>query len=98
MPSLYLSSLYSFTALPTCTEMCSKHNEASHTILSTAAGEDVAPNCVEASGIVLSKHTKDLQHQSMKMKGQILRPSACMRIALCGIKQFQHCLYTIYIY
>lgn len=68
--------------------MCSKHNEAFHTIFSTAAGEDVAPNCVEASGIVLSKHTKDLQHQSMKMKGQILRPYACMHIARVALNHF----------
>lgn len=52
--------------------MCSKHNEASHTIFPAAAGQDVAPNSVEASGMGLSKHTKDLQHHhSMQMKGQL---------------------------
>lgn len=51
--------------------MCSKHNEASHTIFPAAAGQDVAPNSVEASRMGLSKHTKDLQHQSMQMKGQL---------------------------
>lgn len=66
--------------------------------LSTAAGQAGAPNCVEASGIVLSRHTKDLQHQSMKMKGQILRLSACMHIASRGIKSRQHRSHGIYIY
>lgn len=52
-------------------EMCSKRNEASHTIFPAAAGQDAAPNSVEASRMGLSKHTKDLQHQSMQMKGQL---------------------------
>ena len=60
-----------FTALANGTKMCSKHNEASQTIFPAAAGQDVAPNSVEASRMGLSKHTKDLQHQSMQMKGQL---------------------------
>lgn len=63
--------LHNFTALANGTKMCSKHNEASHTIVPAAAGQDVAPNSVEASRMGLSKHTKDLQHHSMQMKGQL---------------------------
>ena len=66
-----LTSLHNFTALATGTKMCSKHNEASHTILPAAAGQDAAPSTVEASRMGLSEHTKDLQHQSMQMKGQL---------------------------
>lgn len=63
--------LYSSTALANSTELCSKRNEASHTIFPAAAGQDVAPNSVEASRMGLLKHTKGLQHQPMKMKGQL---------------------------
>lgn len=63
--------LNSFTALASGTKMCSEHNEASHTIVPAAAGQDVAPNSVETSMMGLSKHTKDLQHHLMQMKGQL---------------------------
>lgn len=66
-----LTSLHNCTASANGTKMCSKHNEASHTIFPAAAGQDVAPNSVEASRMGLSKQTKDLQHQSMQMKGQL---------------------------
>lgn len=51
--------------------MCSKRNEAPHTIVPAAAGQDVAPNSVEASRMGLSKQTKDLQHHSMQIRGQL---------------------------
>lgn len=72
------------TPPPAGTERGSKQNEASRTMLCRRTS--CCTRRGEASGLVLPGHTRDLQHQSVKMKGQISRLPACTHIASRGVK------------